>query len=297
MDTIRQLISRYLDNELSEEQAEQLAASLRRDSSCLDEFVLDSVIHSQLLDLMDEKRLQDRVIGETVENECGEMLSQPSSMAVNGVRAPASYAIFNDGRSRFRSLLQRWSTLAAILLVAASISTVAYVVLSQPTYIGTLTEANGARWATDPGGVAVGKFLQSGQELQLVTGNAVITFSSGAKLYLEAPAVVRLDSPKDIQLMSGFVAAKVPRTATGFTVHSSLADFIDLGTAFTVNLTSEKSFKLHVFEGMVEVRVDERFGKAAQIPAWVAEVQAVEFNIKSADIQKLHFEEGKTMPF
>ena len=80
MDNIRHLISGYLDNELSAAEAERLATSLQTDQSFLDEFILDSVIHSQMLDLMDEKRLQDRVIGEAISDDaCGELLPHPCS--------------------------------------------------------------------------------------------------------------------------------------------------------------------------------------------------------------------------
>jgi ferric-dicitrate binding protein FerR (iron transport regulator) len=114
---------------------------------------------------------------------------------------------------------------------------------------------------------------------------------------MEGPTTLRIDSPKDVQLVSGKIAAKVPIPAIGFTVHSSLAEFIDLGTEFTLQLDAERTFQLHVFEGLVEVRLNKRFGNAAQRPATIAEVFAVEFDVKSGDIVKFPFEEGKRMPF
>jgi ferric-dicitrate binding protein FerR (iron transport regulator) len=125
----------------------------------------------------------------------------------------------------------------------------------------------------------------------------VITFSSGAKLMLEGPATLRIHSPMEVELVGGQVAAKVPRQAVGFKVDSSLAEFIDLGTEFTVDLKADKSFTLHVFDGMVELRLDERFGKAAKKPARISEVRAVSFDTEWDDIKPLHFEEGKDMPF
>jgi ferric-dicitrate binding protein FerR (iron transport regulator) len=193
--------------------------------------------------------------------------------------------------------MKTWAALAAALLVAVSLSTVGYVTWTRPTYIGTLTEATAARWQTAPEKFAVGAFVQDGQELELVSGTAVVTLSSGAKLYMEGPTKLRVDSPKDIQLEHGKIAAKVPIPAIGFTVHSSLAEFIDLGTEFTLQLDAEKTFQLHVFEGLVEVRLDKRFGAAAQRPAQIAEVFAVEFDVNSGDIDKFPFEEGKKMPF
>jgi hypothetical protein len=298
MDNIQQLISGYLDNELSAAESGQLAAMLQTDASSLDAFILDSIIHSQLLDLMDEKRMQDRVIRDAVSNDAdGESLLQPSSWRSDGFRQRASGLPLRRGDMARRSPLPAWGAVAAALLVAASISMVGYVLMSRPTYIGTLTEASAARWKTAPANIAVGAFLQDGQELELISGTAVITFSNGARLYMEGPTTVRIDSPKDVQLVSGKIAAKVPIPAIGFTVHSSLADFIDLGTEFTVQLDAERTFQLHVFDGLVEVRLDKRFGTAAQRPAHIAEVLAVTFDVKSGDIVKFPFEEGKKMPF
>jgi hypothetical protein len=54
-----------------------------------------------------------------------------------------------------------------------------------------------------------------------------------------------------------------------------------------------------VFEGLVELRLDARFGKAANAkrPARIPEVRAVSFDAEWDDIRPLHFEEGKDMPF
>jgi hypothetical protein len=64
-----------------------------------------------------------------------------------------------------------------------------------------------------------------------------------------------------------------------------------------LKLEPEKSFELHVFDGLVDVLLDKRFGKAAQHPAHISELRAVAFNVESGDITLLHFQEGKQMPF
>jgi ferric-dicitrate binding protein FerR (iron transport regulator) len=196
-----------------------------------------------------------------------------------------------------RQRFQPWVPLAAALLVAVGISTVAYVVGSRPVFVGQLTDATACRWGDPHADLAVGTLLEDGQELELVQGSAVITFASGAKLLLEAPTTVRLNSAMNVHLIDGRLAAKVPRQAIGFAVTSSLARFIDLGTSFTLKLVAEKSFELHVFEGLVEVRLDPRFGEAARRPTRVAEVRALTFDIASGDVANLQFQEGKQMPF
>jgi hypothetical protein len=100
-----------------------------------------------------------------------------------------------------------------------------------------------------------------------------------------------------VHLTAGRLAARVPTQARGFTVTSSLAQFIDRGTEFMLQLDAEKSFQLHVFDGLVDVFLDKRFGKAARHPAHIAEVRAVSFDVQFGDIEFMHFQEGKQMPF
>jgi hypothetical protein len=298
---IARLISGYLDDELTDEEAARLATTLETDQRSLDRLVSNSFIHSQLLDWMDQPHVKDDAIAAAMVGLDGDGCPNawPTAVidqAALNRRSNADRAA-HGGATRLRPLVRSWSALAAALLVAASISAVAYVIGSRPVFVGQLTDATDCRWGESQAEVPVGTLLEGGQQLELVQGSAVITFASGAKLLLEAPTRVRLDTPMQVHAIEGRIAAKVPRQAIGFTVTSSLARFIDLGTSFTVNLVAEKSFELHVFEGLVEVRLDQRFGEAARRPARVAEVRAVTFDVATGDVTNLHFQEGKQMPF
>jgi ferric-dicitrate binding protein FerR (iron transport regulator) len=114
---------------------------------------------------------------------------------------------------------------------------------------------------------------------------------------LEGPTSFRLSSANELQLQSGRIAAKVPRQAVGFTVTNSLGRIVDLGTAFTLSLKAEKSFELYVFEGLVELQLDERFGAAAHQPVRVAQIHALSFDVNSGDISPIEFKPGTSMPF
>jgi hypothetical protein len=283
MDDVQLLISRYLDGELTDEQREQLARALERDSASLDELVYDGFIHSQLLDWMSQQRAPELA-----------SLAEPAIAATPATR--------RDARAQKAVSAQRfhlWSlpALAATLLVAAGISIAGYIYATRPVIVAQLTQATGIRWDDNQAELGVGSLLRDGQELKLVSGTALVTFSSGTQLLLEAPVELRLDSAMQVHIHYGRIAAKVPTTARGFTVTSSLAQFVDLGTAFTLNLVADKSFELHVFEGLVELQLDKRFGDAVHQPLRVAEVRAVSFDIKSGDVKAVEFQEGKQMPF
>jgi hypothetical protein len=286
------LTSGYLDGELSAEDAARLAASFESDEVALERFVLASFIHSQLHDWMGHPNAENEALVGAV---AAVGVLSPSNNRPSA--APPQAAAFNARPGLGRARIQSWRTLAAGLLIAASVAVVGYVVASRPTIVGQLTDATNSRWGAPHAAMAVGTLLEAGQELELVEGSAVITFARGAKLLLEGPTKVRLDSMMEVHLADGRIAAKVPRQAIGFTVTSSLARFIDLGTSFTLQLAADKSFELHVFEGLVELQLDERFGKTARQPARVAEVRAVSFDVASGDVANLEFQEGKQMPF
>jgi ferric-dicitrate binding protein FerR (iron transport regulator) len=121
--------------------------------------------------------------------------------------------------------------------------------------------------------------------------------ASGAQILLEGPVSVRLDSTDAAHLFSGRIATKVPTHAIGFVVTSPLARFVDLGTAFTLKMDPEEAFEIYVFEGLVKVEVDERFGEVVAQPLRVAEVHAIQFDVKKANFAKLPFNQGEQMPF
>jgi hypothetical protein len=280
MESVKLLISAYLDNEINAQESEQLAACLQADNDAVDRFVMDSFIHSQLLYWLNEPVTAGDMMIATVA-ERSSFGDRSAQRRYNGVRRH----------------LKTWAALAAALLVSTTIGSIAYLIMSRPVYVATLTEAAGCRWSAATSNLGVGSFLKDEQTLDLVTGRAEITFASGAKLMLEAPASVRLSSQNEVRLETGRIAAKVPRQAVGFTVSSNLAKFVDLGTAFTLSLEKDKAFQLHVFEGLVEVRLDPQFGERATRPAYIAEVRAVSFDTTSGDLETIQFEEGKQMPF
>jgi FecR protein len=293
-------ISAYLDDELTDDERRQLARALAADPASLDQLVYDGFIHSQLLDWMDQGRVPDQANVEAITaapdpDEKAMHQSQLNDSASNKVTLAAQ----ESRRMTTTKWPRMWSVgvLAASILVAASISLLAYMIVTRPVIVAQLTQATGSRWDPANSQVSVGSLLEDGQDLKLLQGSALVTFSSGAQLLLEAPVSLRLDSPMAVHLHDGRIAAKVPTTARDFTVTSSLARFVDLGTAFTLRLAGEKSFELHVFEGLVELQLDARFGEAVNQPLRVAEVHAVTFDIESGDVAKLEFEEGKQMPF
>jgi ferric-dicitrate binding protein FerR (iron transport regulator) len=294
------LISRYLDGELNDAEVAQLAKELRDDPGLVDRLVVGGFIHSQLLNWLNQDGDHGHGAATPAADERSRMASDElfvsTKLRETRINSPAPPPGHSEPR---RSILRHrsWGSIAAALFIAMSISALGYFIATRPTIVGQLTESSSAQWTESDVRMGTGSLLQKGQNLVLLRGSAVITFVSGAKVYIEGPTSLRLLSRNELELINGRVAAKVPHQAVGFAVTSSLGRIVDLGTAFTLSLKAEKSFELYVFEGLVELQLDERFGAAAHQPVRVAQVHALSFDVNSGDISPMEFEQGKSMPF
>jgi ferric-dicitrate binding protein FerR (iron transport regulator) len=294
------LISGYLDGELTANEAEKLAGVLGSDAEAVDRLAMGSFIHSQLLDWMSQSHVTyPATIGAAhLATMSDQELSWLGTDPVDTDHdAATDYSTSVTDSATARPRLSSWSALAAVLLVAASVALVTYILTSRTSVVAQLTSANGCEWGGSQAAIPVGSLLTDQQELTLKKGTALVTLVSGTQLLLEAPASCRLAGPNKVHLHNGRIAAKVPTQARGFSVTSTLAQFVDLGTAFTLSLNADQSFQLHVFEGLVELQLDERFGVAAHQPLRVAEVRTVAFDVRSGEITAPVFEVGKKMPF
>jgi hypothetical protein len=301
MEETQLMISRAFDGQLTGDDVERLAGKLRDDDAWLDRYVLSGFIHSQLIDWFGQQRVQDFAFaGRSAPNgfaqgilSCEDVYGSIGSISQQHTASNQSRSKVQPARTRLRSFV----ALAAVMLVAASVALVGYFVATRPEYVGQLTQASDCRWAASQGNIPAGTLLESGQELQLITGRAVITFASGAQVLLEGPTSVRLETSGSAHLIDGRIAAKVPTHAIGFTVTTPLARFVDLGTEFTLACKADHEFELYVFEGLVESQLDERFGETAQRPLRTGAVQALRFDVLSGKTSRLPFNQGEQMPF
>ena len=67
----------------------------------------------------------------------------------------------------------------------------------------------------------------------------------------------------------------MPTQAIGFTVATPAADFVDLGTEFTLTLEPTGSCELQVFDGLVELQTFENDGHSVEQRLRISEGSAV----------------------
>jgi len=122
-----------------------------------------------------------------------------------------------------------------------------------PPIIASIASSQACAWAAGTLPTTVGSQLTSGT-LQLITGQAVISFASGAVLVLAGPATVELESGKRAFLRSGLIAAEVPAPARGFTVDTTNGTITDLGTRFGLEVAADGASTLLTVVGALSVR-------------------------------------------
>jgi ferric-dicitrate binding protein FerR (iron transport regulator) len=121
-----------------------------------------------------------------------------------------------------------------------------------PPTVAHLTGSVGAEWLNPDLAPLPDGAIPAGRQLSLSRGFAELRFNGGAIVVVEAPARFTVDSEKTMSLASGRVAPTAAGKAAGFIVRTALADVIDLGTQFGVEVGSAGATNVHVFEGRVQ---------------------------------------------
>ncbi|HEY2760411.1 MAG TPA: LamG-like jellyroll fold domain-containing protein [Pirellulales bacterium] len=115
-----------------------------------------------------------------------------------------------------------------------------------------ITGLKDCRWTQPASPLVPSDVLHEGQQLELAAGIAEITFDSGARITLEGPASLIINSAWAATLGHGKLTAEVPHEAIGFRATSSTVDVVDLGTQFCMQVDSDGATDVGVIEGSVE---------------------------------------------
>lgn len=176
-----------------------------------------------------------------------------------------------------------WGALAAALLVAAGgiyfwpgrdVPVPVAVVPKGPTK----DEPQGPRFIAGAGArffgenvPASGSSLRIGHAYALAEGQVQIDYANQVRVILEGPAAFEIPAADRLAIRVGECSVTVPKGAEGFRVETPLADVVDLGTRFAVQVAENGLTDVQVVEGRAEVHKPRTPGRAA-----VAKLQAGE---------------------
>jgi hypothetical protein len=121
-----------------------------------------------------------------------------------------------------------------------------------------------ARWADTDTSMSKGtRFATGSTDFLLREGLAELTFDNDAKVTLEGPVEFQILTEDQIKLSYGRLYASVPQGAIGFTVNTSSARIIDLGTEFGIESDAHGDTYLHVMKGKTTLIAGEKSNKVS----------------------------------
>jgi ferric-dicitrate binding protein FerR (iron transport regulator) len=270
MSSKTQLLSAYFDGDLLPEEYQQLRAWLLADPQRISDFVVDSFVHAQLVELLGPEQMRaDRLVAAN---------TWPKATR----RSPVL-------RATGRAL----AVAASLLFVVA----LTYFTLFRPEVVATVSGTRDVQWVLGAQKRTVGALLQSGDELALDRGTLHLTFARGGQIALHGPARFRIASDMSGRLIRGRLSAFVPEHAVGFTIHSGRLNVVDLGTEFSLELAADQSCEIQVFDGLVELQFgeppDEMVGGGK---LHLSQGRAVRFDASTGNVNPIDYDQTKRLP-
>jgi ferric-dicitrate binding protein FerR (iron transport regulator) len=190
-------------------------------------------------------------------------LSQPDPInRVPDPGVPAACAADPASSERQGMQVRGWvfAAMAVALLVAVTLGLSAFFgsgshqTESHPLNFARMGQVTDVRWC-DVTAPAIDSSLSAGSKLAIQQGQVEVVFDSGAKMVLQGPAEVELQSPSSAVLRSGILTAEVPAEARGFAVHTPNCTVVDQGTRFEVDCQAGQTY-VEVFVGRVLLQLD-----------------------------------------
>jgi ferric-dicitrate binding protein FerR (iron transport regulator) len=264
------LISAYVDEDLTADEAAELTGWLRRSTENVDEFVCQCQLHCALQGLMSvsEIRRQAELLRSSTNEDLprepaavktlyGVRLElpedEPSEDAAPNPPRVGSYAVSAAHSAPSRVQWRRWAAAAAVLIGLAIISALLrssgqHSFDASPVLLSRTIDAH---WT---GGAPVaGIPLTLHSELSLSAGYAELTFGGGATVIVEGPCRFSVESGEKLFLSAGKLSAAIPHAVRAFTVATPGASIVDLGTEFGVCACENGNTDVQVFNGSVQL--------------------------------------------
>jgi hypothetical protein len=152
--------------------------------------------------------------------------------------------------------INKFSLYTAMISVAALVLILAYVQLIPQQgrkFCGYVSRTINAKWQSDTAPVTEGSAVYTGPVV-LEKGLAELVFESGAKIILQGPIRLNVESSTRLFLDQGSLAVTYEKGAERFIVRTPTSCVVDFGTEFGVSVTPSGNTETHVRQGIVELR-------------------------------------------
>lgn len=256
-DDIQNLLVRFIESDLDDEQRERLLTWSRSDPKAFEvyyDFMRDYAIisrqvagHIQSASFFPEDCPYDHSFWEAFQEA---ELTSPTVEIEKPMPEWKPVELLKIEKSP--RTINKFSLYSAIVSIAALVFVLIFIRFAPPaaSSVATIADSLDAQWGKGQHSTAIGDQLWNNEGPRwLKEGTVKIVFDYGAEVILEGPVEFELVSANQMQLHSGRLYAIVPERATGFIVHTPYATVIDQGTEFGVKVDFDGSSDVHMFKG------------------------------------------------
>jgi len=285
-DRFQDLLSRLLDDELTETELDELARLAAERPERVGELRGQLQMADRLSQYEDELRSEARFLDAldarlAAESPQDDFVDRAVRTVQQGDASFPSVQVTGERRRRLANY-----PLAAGLVVAVAAFLVALVWNPEADHlppsaepgVAVLTRAVDVTWR-DGQTHQPGTIICPGS-LQLESGLIELSFGTGATVVIEGRAEVNIFSAEKLSLKQGRLWARVPDEARGFTVRTPEAEVVDLGTEFGVLVEPAGAAEVYVFDGFVEVAPGkggtQRFAADEAVRVEAGQLRAIE---------------------
>ncbi|MEN6307485.1 MAG: FecR domain-containing protein [Anaerohalosphaeraceae bacterium] len=139
--------------------------------------------------------------------------------------------------------------------------------------VAVLSDSINAKWADMDSAMEKGaSVFTSRRRLLLREGMVELLYDNQARVTIESPAEFEILTGDQVNLNYGRLYASIPQSAIGFTVQTSSARIIDLGTEFGVKADSEGVTELHVIKGKTSLIAGQKYRRCLEVSEGVAKL-------------------------
>lgn len=243
-DSQDQLIGRFLDGIASEEEAARLSKLIEENPSARERYLDFSELHATLSADESLRWPQDEEADEALPPMVSKRVAVfpwwrvAAAASLVGLIAFGAWAAFRADEKKAADEFAADGPLSTRAEMADAVA--------------VLKRAVGVEWANAAEAAAVGEMVPAGW-LRLRSGTVQLEFLSGARLLVQGPADVRLDTDNSAYLENGKASAYVPQPAHGFKLLAPGMGVEDFGTAFGMEILKDQAVEVHVFDGSVSL--------------------------------------------
>lgn len=260
---ITELISLWLNDNISPEQLSELDIALQKDVQVQQLFLEHMSVHAELSNVGTTDNCFES-LNKAGSQGCAEEVSCSRSNDMNANGIGSRYTLLSSNKGKFTLAL------AAVLLLTIGfwkgfgawnensspfqqLSSTGDAASSLSFLDSIIPSSNETSWYIEGTKESNVGSISTGDVLRVSSGKLKLKYSNGIEIMLHSPAAYQVLSEMKARMLVGRLTATVSEEGKGFSVITPQATVIDLGTEFGVEVDNDGATDVVVFKGSVDV--------------------------------------------